>query len=77
MKHRTQVLLEDKHYVFLKERAIQERKSLSAILRRILDEAERGSREQTHDPVLDIIGKFASGHTDTAERAEDILYGEE
>ena len=35
--HRTQVIIDDKHYAFLKKKAEQEEKSISQILRELLD----------------------------------------
>ncbi len=35
--HRTQVMIDDKHYAFLKKKSEQEKKSISQILREILD----------------------------------------
>ena len=41
--HRTQVMIEDKHYAFLKKKAEQEKKSLSQALREILESYSRKS----------------------------------
>ena len=78
MKHRTQILLEDRHYVFLKELALSERKSISAALRELLDEVRerREGKEPEGDPVLEIIGKFEGPHEHGGRNAEEILYGE-
>jgi len=35
--HRTQVMIDDKHYAFLKKKSEQEKKSISQVLREILD----------------------------------------
>lgn len=78
MKHRTQLLLDDRHYAFLKQEAQKRRCSISSALRSLLEEkieiASR-SRAPEDDPVLEIAGKYESGHPDTAEKAEKILYG--
>ncbi len=39
--HRTQVIIDDKHYAFLKEKAKQERKSISQVLREIIESYSR------------------------------------
>jgi len=41
--HRTQVIIDDKHYAFLKEKAKQERKSISQVLREIIESYSRKS----------------------------------
>jgi hypothetical protein len=80
MKHRTQILLEEKHYAYLKREAASRRCSLSGALRGLLEEKMAGAEESLvpeDDPVLQIAGKYHSGHTNTARNDEDILYGEE
>jgi predicted CopG family antitoxin len=42
--HRTQVLLEDRHYAFLKKKSEEENKSISQVLREILDRYARRSK---------------------------------
>ncbi|HEY5892630.1 MAG TPA: hypothetical protein VIT91_05305 [Chthoniobacterales bacterium] len=78
MKHRTQLLLDDHHYAFLKREAQLRRCSISSALRSLLQEKMETMARNTapeDDPVFEIAGKYASGHTDTAEKAEEILYG--
>jgi predicted CopG family antitoxin len=41
--HRTQVIIDDKHYAFLKEKAKQEKKSISQVLREIIESYSRKS----------------------------------
>jgi predicted DNA-binding ribbon-helix-helix protein len=41
--HRTQVILDERHYAFLKKKAEQEKKSISQVLREILDNHTRRS----------------------------------
>lgn len=41
--HRTQILLEERHYAFLKKLARKENKSISQVLREILDKYVRKS----------------------------------
>jgi hypothetical protein len=78
MKHRTQVLIEPKHHAYLQREARARQCSLSGALRCLLD--ERMSRDArrlpaAEDPVLKAAGTFRSGHSDTAARDEEFLYG--
>lgn len=41
--HRTQVIIDDKHYAFLKKKAEQEKKSISQVLREIIESYSRKS----------------------------------
>lgn len=42
--YRTQLILEEKHYEFLKKLSEQEKKSISKVLREILDNYSKGSK---------------------------------
>lgn len=83
MKTRTQILLEDEHYHYLKEQALREGASISCVVREMIGEAiqmrqrdEAAARVQ-EDPFDALLGKYASGHSDTSARADEILYGRE
>lgn len=41
--HRTQVMIDEKHYAFLKKKSEEEKKSISQILREILDSYSKKS----------------------------------
>lgn len=81
MKTRTQILIEDEHYSYLKEEALRERVSISSVVREMVEEAiERRLRnsdgtDTKNDPLGGMIGSYASGHADTSSRADEILYG--
>ncbi len=51
--------------------------SVSGVLRKLLDDtiSTRRADPTAEDPFVAVIGKYASGHTDTARRSKDILYG--
>lgn len=51
--HRTQVIIDDKHYAFLKKKAEQEKKSISQVLREIIDSY---SRKSDVYPLLSVSG---------------------
>jgi predicted CopG family antitoxin len=42
--HRTQIIIDDKHYAFLKKKSEQEKKSISQILRELLDSYAKKSK---------------------------------
>lgn len=41
--HRTQIIIDEKHYAFLKKKSEQEKKSISQILREIIESYSRKS----------------------------------
>jgi len=55
--HRLQVMVTEEHYAWLKERARASGKSISQVIRELLDEAEAAlSRSVMDDPFWDIVG---------------------
>lgn len=76
MQKRTQILLEPGHHDYLKREAKLRRSSISGVVRDLLDEKMAGARAvgEDADPVLGIIGKYASGRRDTSLRSKEILY---
>lgn len=76
MKLRTQLLLQPIHHTFLKRIAQERHSSISAALRELLDEKILESRAAAEDdPVMKLVGKYASDHSDTSRRSKEILYG--
>lgn len=53
--HRTQVMIEDKHYAFLKEKAKHENKSISQILRELLDNCTKKSNMYSLSSLAGIL----------------------
>lgn len=76
MKHRTQLLLEERHYAYLKREASVRRCSLSSALRDLLEERmSRSALPMEEDPVLQIAGKYDGPAGAEGRNAEEILYG--
>jgi hypothetical protein len=72
--HRTQVLFEERQYRFLHSLAKREGKSLSALLREIVDK-HINSQPQSTDPLSEILG-MAEGEPAPIGRDHDkYLYG--
>lgn len=72
---RTQLQLDDDTYEALRQRAYQERKSLSAVARELLREGlgfSGGTREQSRG-VFTFVGSGASGRGDISVRHDEAL----
>lgn len=52
--HRTQVLLDERHYAFLKKKSEMENKSISQVLREILDKYARRSKAYSLSSIAGI-----------------------
>jgi hypothetical protein len=75
---RTNVVLEEWQYQYLKERAAREGKSLSALLRELIEAAARPSDKSIKDdPIFEIVGMFRGGREDVAEKHDEYLYRRE
>lgn len=73
---RTQVLLEEGQYRWLKALAARTGKSLGRILREILEERKKASKsKRKEDPFFRLVGSIRD-KPDVAERHDDYLYGE-
>jgi hypothetical protein len=79
MNHRTQLILDERSYAFLKREAKREGLSISETLRRLLQDRIEIARVagNADDPVLALIGKYRSKGPQKAigRHAEDYLYG--
>ena len=73
--HRTQIYLEDIHYQVLLNRARRDGKTLSALIREILDEHLGFGPGKGKDPLSDVIGIGKGDGSRVAENYEDYLYG--
>ncbi len=73
--HRTQIQLEERQYRFLKARAREKGKSLSALLREMVDTSILGERDKT-DPLLEIVGMVDGPNDHTARTHDRFLYGD-
>jgi hypothetical protein len=75
--HRTQIYLDDSLYQILRNRANRESKTISALIREILDEfLGIQPRKQGTDPFDAVIGTGKGDGSRVAENYEDYLYGE-
>ena len=73
---RTQVYLTPSQHRVLKKEAAREGVSMTELLRRLIDThltRRRGVNAFQKDAVLSFIGLGSSGHSDTAERHDDVL----
>ena len=79
MAHRTQLILDDGSYGFLKREAKRAGVSISEMLRRFLRDRMQLARKArgAEDPVLALVGKHRSKgpRKPIGRHAEDYLYG--
>ena len=72
---RTNIVLEEWQYQYLKDRAEREGKSISALIRELIEAAmrpvEKGLKD---DPIFQIVGMFRGGRKDVAEKHDEYLY---
>jgi predicted transcriptional regulator len=66
---RTTIMADDALLDRLREIAAREDKSLATVIREGLELRVRRDR-----PPLTFIGAFASGHTDTSERVDELIH---
>lgn len=75
--HRTQILLERRQYAHLRLRAIREHRSLSDVVRTLVEaDLEAEYQAAQADPLWDLIGMAEAGPPfDTSERVDEVVYG--
>ena len=72
--HRTQIQLEERQFRYLKAKARRNGKSISALLRELVDHHIHEQSESGNDPLMEIVG-MAEGPTGaTARNHDDYLY---
>lgn len=78
MTHRTQLYLDETQYLFLKDLARREQKSIAQVIREWIDEkrTKRVARQYTKDAIFKGRGVFSSGQSDLADQFDDALYGD-
>lgn len=75
-KHRTQISLDDWQYQILLDVSQRTKKSFSSLIRELITERFTSKPvDISHDPMFDIIGIGNSGHKNTAQNHDSILYG--
>lgn len=73
--HRLQVLVTEEQYAWLKEKAAASGRSISQVIRDLLDEAEAIlSRSVMDDPFWDIVGMARGNEPDAGARHDEYLY---
>ena len=73
--HRAQVLLQECHFSFLKTESERQGKTISGLLREIVDDYVRNQARQD-DPLWELIG-IADGEDEATGRRHDMfLYGD-
>jgi len=74
--HRSQILLEEWQYRYLSDKARQEGKSISRVVRELLSEWIGPGRAETWegDPFFGIIGMVSSGDGQIAENHDKYIY---
>ena len=73
--HRTQIQLEERQYRYLKAKAKRNGKSISAILRELVDSQIRDQNPNGEDTLLKIVGMAEGPAGTTARHHDDYLYG--
>jgi hypothetical protein len=74
--HRSQILLEEWQYQYLRDEARREGKSISQIVRELITERMESRRGEAlqDDPFFDIIGMVSSGDGRVAEEHDKYIY---
>ncbi len=78
-RHRTQLILEDEHYTYLKETANRRGVSISSLVREMVEMYQVEQRHRPgavrEDPMMAIAGDFEGSGEAVGRNAEEILYG--
>lgn len=72
---RTQVYLNEKEYELLRQEAFQRRRSISAILRQLIDERLLVKAKRKSSGLKEIVGIFKDKKRDVARCHDDYLAG--
>ena len=76
---RAQIYFDEKEYEAVREAAFKQRVSISALLRRLVDEQLLGRKPKKNaaKEILSLAGMFRETKSDVAERHDDYLWDEE
>lgn len=77
---RAQVYFDEQEYEAVRQRAFKERVSISALIRRLVDEQLLGKKPKKNkgaEWLLSLAGLVHDTKTDVSERHDDYLWGEE
>jgi hypothetical protein len=73
--HRSQIMLREHQYAYLVTEAQREGKSISEIVREIIDEHIEQARDLENDPFFDIIGMVEGDDPHAAIDHDYYVYG--
>lgn len=76
---RAQVYFDEQEYEAVRQVAFKERKSISALIRKLVDEQllnRTAKKKKGAEGLLSLIGMFRETRSDVAERHDDYLWGE-
>ena len=76
---RAQVYFDEQEYEAVRQAAFKESVSISALIRRLVDEQLMGRKKKKRgvEGLLSLIGMFRETKPDVSERHDDYLWGEE
>lgn len=73
MGHRTQIILEDDHYRFLKRKSEEEGVSIAQIVRQLIEAKMKEKIDYKKSPLLS-IEPVDTGRRDASVRHDDYIY---
>jgi len=73
--HRSQIMLKEHQYAYLVSEAQRQGKSISAIIRDLIDEHVTQTRNLENDPFFDIIGMVEGDDPHAAIDHDHYVYG--
>jgi hypothetical protein len=73
--HRSQIMLKEDQHAYLVSEAQRQGKSISQIVRELIDEHMVRSRDLENDPFFDIIGMVEGDDPDAAIDHDHYIYG--
>ena len=75
MVHRSQIMLKEHQYAYLVGEAQRQRKSISQLVRKIIDQHIEQSRDLENDPFFGIIGMVEGDDPNAAIDHDYYVYG--
>jgi predicted CopG family antitoxin len=73
--HRSQIMLKEEHYAYLVSEAQRQDKSISQIVRELIDEHISRSRNLEDDPFFEIIGMVEGDGEPVGRSIDYYVYG--
>ncbi|MEJ2556959.1 MAG: hypothetical protein P8186_12160 [Anaerolineae bacterium] len=73
--HRSQIMLKEEHYAYLVSEAQRQDKSISQIVRELIDEQIARSRNLEDDPFFEIIGMVEGDGEPVGRSIDYYVYG--